>query len=113
MPDLAGVSGPFRITTVLDSAHGGYFDFNGGTADSALSYTAANTAIFRSTTRFILSGKNVTGARLLASTVHSPFVTASNNGTITLTMRAAPGFSGRAEMYFIAFNGGTEYTVVG
>jgi hypothetical protein len=114
MPDLGGVMGPFRITTVLDSAHGGYFSFDSTTADASLTYIAGNTAIFRSTTRFVWSSKNATAAALVTN--QEFYLTCADDGEITLTFDGAgPGGSGGgtqlAEFYFIVFNGGTKYTL--
>lgn len=107
MPDLGGISGPFRITTVIDSAHGGFFAFNAGTAGSAVSYTGANTAVFRSTTKFVCWAKNSTGRTFAANTFFR--IDATDNGTVTAHFDGAPGGSGTADFYFLAFNGGTRY----
>jgi len=108
MPDLSNVVGPFRITDVVDSAHGGYFSFQGSTVASGATYTASNTAIFRSTTRFVWSPKNA----LAASYSTGFFLSASDSGVITITIDGAPspaGAAGDHEWYFLAFNGGTQY----
>lgn len=108
MPDLGGMMGPFRITTVLFSAHGGYFSLPRDGVN-ARSITATNTAIFRATTRFLVTPKNTTA--LSFSAASSIRVSASNNGTITVT-RSGAGAAGTLQYYFLAFNGGTVYTLV-
>lgn len=108
MPDLGGMMGPFRITTVLDSAHGGYLAIPRAGAGPHV-YVASNTAIFRATTRFLVSPKNSTALAYAAASFIR--VNASNNGTITVTKSGA-GAAGTMQWYFLAFNGGTVYTVV-
>jgi hypothetical protein len=108
MPDLGGMMGPFRITTVLNSAHGGYFSIPRAGAGPH-TVVATNTAIFRSTTRFLVSPKNATALAYAAASAIR--VNAADDGTITVTKTGA-GAAGTMHWYFLAFNGGTVYTVV-
>lgn len=107
MPDLGGMAGPFRITTVLHSAHGGYFQLPTDGVN-ARSITSTNTAIFRATTRFLVTPRNTTALNF-TSRVR---VAATNNGTITVTRSGAGPAGGTLQYYFLAFNGGTRYTLV-
>jgi hypothetical protein len=108
MPDLAIINGPLRITTVLNSAHGGYLSIpRGGTGPHTV--TSTNSSIFRATTRFLVSPRNATALAYAAASFIR--VSANNTGTITVTKSAA-GAAGTMHWYFLAFNGGTAYTVV-
>jgi hypothetical protein len=105
MADLSTQTGPFRITTVLDSAHGGFFSFNGAGGAGPYSYSSGNSAIFRSTTRYLWSPKNST-----ATTFSTFQINSIDDGTVTITFSTAPS-SAVHHYYFQVFNGGTMYTL--
>ena len=111
MADQGGIQGPFRITQTTDTAHGGYFEIDASRTLTSATYIAGNTAVFRSSTRFLLSAKNAT-ANAMESNGTIPYAVSTDNGTITLTYPGAlAGGRGNAHYYFICFNGGTKYTI--